>query len=72
MKFPPFEANLAKIIRNSGDPVRYGSCALAIACIEREQIPGAFAEVGVWRGETSRIMHVQAPDRRLHPFDTSN
>ena len=72
MKFPPFEANLAKIVRNSGDPVRYGSCALAIAGVERDGIPGAFAEVGVWRGDTSRLIHLQAPHRTLHLFDTFN
>jgi O-methyltransferase len=72
MKFPPFDPRLAKIIRNSGDPVRYGSCALAIAGIEREGIPGAFAEVGVWRGDTSRLIHLQAPHRALHLFDTFN
>jgi len=70
MKFPPFEPRLAKIIRNSGDPVRYGSYALAIAGVDREEIPGAFAEVGVWRGDTSRLIHLQAPHRTLHLFDT--
>ena len=72
MKFPPFEPSLAKIIRNSSDPVRHGSCALAIASIEREGISGAFAEVGVWRGDTSRLIHLQAPNRPLHLFDTFN
>jgi O-methyltransferase len=72
MKFPPFTKSLATIIRNSADPVRYGSCALAIAGIDRERIPGAFAEVGVWRGDTSRIIHLQAPHRTLHLFDTFN
>jgi O-methyltransferase len=72
MRFPPFETSLAKLIGESGDPVRYGSCALAIAGIEREGIPGAFAEVGVWRGDTSRLIHLQAPHRPLHLFDTFN
>jgi O-methyltransferase len=70
MKFPPFSNRLAMIIRNSGDPVRYGSCALAIARIDREGIPGVFAEVGVWRGDVSRVIHLQAPHRTLHLFDT--
>ncbi len=70
MKFPPFSPSLAKMVRNSGDPVRYGSYALAIAGIDRERISGAFAEVGVWRGNTSRLIHLQAPHRTLHLFDT--
>lgn len=70
MKCPPFEQSIARIVRSSGDPVRYGSFALAIARIDRDQIPGAFAEVGVWRGDTSRVIHLQAPHRTLHLFDT--
>jgi O-methyltransferase len=72
MKFPPFEQSLAKNIRNTSDPVRYESIALAIASVDRERIPGAFAEVGVWRGDTSRLIHLQAPHRMLHLFDTFN
>lgn len=70
MKFPPFEPRLAKVIRGTGDPVRHGSCALAIATVEREGVPGAFAELGVWRGENSRLIHLQALRRTLHLFDT--
>ena len=70
MKFPPLSPKLATMIRNSGDPVRYGSMALAIAGLDRAGIPGALAEVGVWRGDTSRFLHLQAPHRVLHLFDT--
>lgn len=72
MKFPPFEPGLAKNIKNTSDPVRYESIALAIASVDRERIPGTFAEVGVWRGDTSRLIHLQAPHRTLHLFDTFN
>ena len=35
-----------------------------------EQIPGAFAELGVWRGVTSAFLHRLAPERTLYLFDT--
>jgi O-methyltransferase len=35
-----------------------------------EDVPGAFAEVGVWRGEMSAFLHRLAPHRQLYLFDT--
>ena len=52
------------------DPVRYGTIELAIKRILKERIEGSFAEVGVWRGYTSRFIHDLAPDRTLFLFDT--
>jgi O-methyltransferase len=53
-----------------GDPVRYRTIALAITNLQRTNIPGSFAELGVWRGELSRFLHAIAPDRVLYLFDT--
>ena len=47
------------------DPVRYGTVELAIKRIMKEGIEGSFAEVGVWRGYTSRFIHNLAPERTL-------
>jgi len=52
------------------DPARYGAFGLAIQRIIEEEIPGAFAEVGVYLGASSRVIHRLAPDRRLYLFDT--
>jgi O-methyltransferase len=54
----------------SDDPVRHAHTGIAITRILRERIPGSFAEVGVYRGNTSRIIHSFAPDRKLYLFDT--
>ncbi len=43
---------------------------LQLRCIVEDAVPGRFAEVGVYMGETARIMHHYAPDRPLHLFDT--
>ena len=33
-------------------------------------IPGSLAELGVYRGNSAKIMHLLAPDRKLYLFDT--
>lgn len=53
-----------------GDAVRRGSIFLAIRTLRREGIEGAFAEVGVYKGMTSRLIHQQDPERRMYLFDT--
>jgi O-methyltransferase len=70
MKFPTYSKETARRIARSGDRVRYASLALALQSIEREAVPGALAELGVWRGFTSTFMHLQAPARTLYLFDT--
>jgi len=52
------------------DPARYCAIGLAIQRIIREEIPGAFAEVGVGLGASGRVIHKLAPDRTLYLFDT--
>jgi O-methyltransferase len=44
--------------------------ALAIHRIEVERISGDFAELGVFQGETSKVIHDLEPNRRLFLFDT--
>ena len=70
MLFPTFDAGIERASVASGDYVRYASFALALRTLEREQVPGAFAELGVWRGATSVFLHRCAPERRLYLFDT--
>jgi O-methyltransferase len=50
--------------------VRHSSIALSIHRLEKESTPGAFAEVGVYKGELSRFLRKLAPGRTLHLFDT--
>ncbi len=68
LMFPPFEPQLCLL--KTHDPVRYATISLAIARILKHDIPGAFAEVGVFQGHTSKIIHRLAPDRKLFLFDT--
>jgi O-methyltransferase len=70
MQFPSYPPDVGRRIETLADDVRYASLALAIQRLETEKIEGAFAELGVYQGVTSRFIHQQAPDRRLYLFDT--
>jgi O-methyltransferase len=70
MQFPPYPAAVARRIEEYHDEARYAMLALAIQRLEHDQLPGAFAEIGVYRGVTSSFIHHQAPDRHFYLFDT--
>ncbi len=70
MRFPTFDARAHEAITISDDYFRYATLGLALQRVLDEDIPGALAEVGVWRGETSSFLHRVAPERRLYLFDT--
>jgi len=70
MMFPTYSSEAAKSFAEFRDDVRYATLALAIQRLETDGIKGAFAELGVHQGTTSKFMHEQAPNRRLFLFDT--
>ncbi len=70
MTFPTYSPDVVQYFEEFRDDVRYATLALAIQRLETERIDGAFAELGVHQGATSRVMHKQAPHRRLYLFDT--
>ena len=70
MRFPTYSSGIQQLVEMNLDDVRYASLALAIDRIAKEGIQGAFAELGVYRGVTSKFIHCQAPDRRLYLFDS--
>jgi len=71
IKNPPYNFILHKqLISLSWDPIRYATIALAIKTINNDKIKGNFAELGVFRGESSNIIHKLAPERIFYLFDT--
>jgi O-methyltransferase len=70
MQSPTYSTAVARRIEQYHDDVRYTSLALAIQRLENDQIRGAFAKIGVYRGVTSSFIHRQAPDRQFYLFDT--
>lgn len=55
---------------SSWDLVRRDMLVLLMRDIETRDVPGSLVELGVYRGETARILHHYLPDRTLHLFDT--
>lgn len=52
------------------DTVRQDMLTLLLRSVLIRQIPGIFAEVGVYQGATARLIHHYAPERVLYLFDT--
>jgi O-methyltransferase len=61
---------LLKASRNYPDKVRLYNFWLQIQRINKDKISGDIAELGVYKGESSQLLHLMAPDRTLHLFDT--
>lgn len=52
------------------DKVRFFNLWFQVSRLEEEKIAGAFAELGVYKGESARILRHAAPSRELYLFDT--
>ena len=70
MQFPTYSPEVARRVEQYHDDVRYATLALATQRLELDKVPGAIAEIGVYRGVTSSFIHRQAPQRRFFLFDT--
>jgi O-methyltransferase len=70
MRFPTFTREIHESMATMQDYFRYVTLGLAVQRVLDEQIPGALAELGVWRGETSAFLHALAAERTLYLFDT--
>lgn len=61
---------LLNIEKKYADKVRFYNFWLQIERIKQANIAGAFVELGVYKGETAKMIHEMAPDRTLYLFDT--
>lgn len=55
---------------NDLDLVRLAFLASNIKALETAQVPGAFAELGVWRGNSAKVIHSLVPERELYLLDS--
>lgn len=53
-----------------GDLNRFYFLYLQIESLKARGVPGAFAELGVYRGTTAKLFRALAPERELYLFDT--
>jgi O-methyltransferase len=70
LRFSIVAPDTQKMMLRHYDPVRAFSIALALQTIQREGLAGDMAEVGVFRGDTSHLINLLCPDKRLYLFDT--
>jgi O-methyltransferase len=61
---------LLKVTRNYPDKIRLYNFWLQIQRINKDSVKGDFAELGVYKGDSARLIHLMAPDRTIHLFDT--
>lgn len=55
---------------NSGDITRLYVLYQNLKALDERKIPGAMAELGVWKGNSAKILHLVSPERKLYLFDT--
>jgi len=63
---------LKNLEHNYYDKIRFFSMWFQIERLKKENIEGDFAELGVYKGETAKIIYEMDPNRKLHLFDTFN
>jgi len=61
---------LRKIERGYPDKVRFFNWWFQVLRLKSEAVPGAFAELGVYKGDSARALHHMDPGRRFYLFDT--
>lgn len=61
---------LQSVARFYPDKVRFFSWWLQVERLKKEEVPGDFAEVGVYKGNSARAIHLMDPARNFHLFDT--
>jgi len=62
--------HLQRLEKNYADKVRFFNWWIQVERLKKENVPGAFAELGVYKGESVRIIHNMDPGRKFHLFDT--
>jgi len=61
---------LVVIEENYDDIIRFYNFWFQIERLKRENIKGDFAELGVYKGDAAKIIHIMDKSRKLHLFDT--
>ena len=61
---------LIRLERNYPDKVRFFNFWFQVERLKRDGVPGDFAELGVYKGESARILHLIDPSRIFHLYDT--
>ncbi len=61
---------LISLERSYPDKVRFFNWWFQVERLKRDGVPGDFAELGVYKGESAKIIHLMDPSRTFHLYDT--
>jgi len=61
---------LIRLEHNYPDKVRFFNWWFQVERLKRDGVPGDFAELGVYKGESAKIIHLMDPSRKFHLYDT--
>ena len=61
---------LIRIEKSYPDKVRFFNWWFQVERLKKENVVGAFAELGVYKGESAKILCLMDPGRKMHLFDT--
>jgi len=61
---------LIRLERDYPDKVRFFNWWFQVERLKRDGVPGDFAELGVYKGESAKIIHRMDPSRKFHLYDT--
>jgi O-methyltransferase len=61
---------LVKLEKNYPDKVRFFNWWFQVERLKKDGVPGGFAELGVYKGESACVLHHMDPVRKFHLFDT--
>ena len=61
---------IKQIKKQYPDKVRFFNWWFQIERLNRDRVPGVFVELGVYKGDSARVLHHLDPGRPLHLFDT--
>jgi O-methyltransferase len=63
-------SGLKRMKRAYPDKVRFLNWWLQVERLNRDRVPGVFVELGVYKGESAKVIHLLDSGRPFHLFDT--
>jgi len=64
------ESDLFEASKKYKDKNRFFNFWFQVERLKKENVQGAFAELGVYQGDTAEILHLMDKEREIHLFDT--
>lgn len=62
--------DLKKAENKYPDKTRFFNFWFQVERLKKEEVAGSFAELGVYKGDSAKIIHLMDPSREFHLFDT--